>query len=63
MPGISCLQVREDDPGGLAFQHRQDRKVIQVDLSQPPSDSCRRDVLDSAEYQQVVLFDHDVRRR
>ena len=60
---MSVWQVREDDPGGLAFQHRQDRKIIQVDLAQPPSDSCRRTVLDCPEYKQVVLFDHDVRRR
>lgn len=56
-------QVRNDDSGGLAFQHRLDRKTVFVDLSQPVNEGFRRLCIEDPAYQQIVLFDHDVRGR
>ncbi|KAK9802027.1 hypothetical protein WJX73_003101 [Symbiochloris irregularis] len=57
------FEVQEDNPAGLFFKHRQDRKIISVDTAQASDESCHRIVLEDPGYQQAILFDHEVRRR
>ena len=56
-----CVQVR-DDSDGLVFEHTQDHKVMSASLDAPSDSSCRRTELQTPDYAQVVLFDHDIRR-
>eukprot|EP00877_Chromochloris_zofingiensis_P011535 jgi/Chrzof1/6635/Cz19g03160.t1 len=57
------FQVIADDTVGLLFKNKRDRKVINVDPKSPPGDNSTRTQLQTAEYLQVVLYDHVTRRR
>eukprot|EP01086_Lenisia_limosa_P004058 TRINITY_DN1897_c0_g1_i1.p1 TRINITY_DN1897_c0_g1~~TRINITY_DN1897_c0_g1_i1.p1 ORF type:complete len:238 (-),score=51.41 TRINITY_DN1897_c0_g1_i1:216-929(-) len=57
------FQVIADDPSGLLFKNKRDRKVINVDPKSPPGDNSVRYEIKTKEYVQVVLFDHLTRRK
>jgi len=60
----ASFQVIADSESGLLFKNKRDRKVINVDPQAPsPGDNTRRIEIKTAEYTQVVLFDHRTRRK
>ena len=54
-------QVREDLQR-LGFEHQQDHKVLMLDSAQASADNCRCTELACTDYDQAIIFDHDVRR-
>nr|CAD7460476.1 unnamed protein product [Timema tahoe] len=53
-----------DPVKGLLFQNRHDRKVVCVDPNLPtPGTNSTRIIVKSTTYEQVVLYDHVVRRK
>ncbi|KAG2427075.1 hypothetical protein HXX76_012589 [Chlamydomonas incerta] len=57
------FQVIADNEAGLLFKNKRDRKVINVDPTAKPGDNSTRTELETAEYAQVVVYDHVTRRR
>ncbi|KAM4616013.1 cilia- and flagella-associated protein 299 [Polymixia lowei] len=55
-------QVIRDNPGGLLFMNKRDRKILNVDPWVAPGENSSRTVLQSGLYIQVVLYDHIARR-
>ena len=53
------MQVRQD-LHRLGFEHLYDHKVLMLDTASP--EDCRCLELACADYDQVIIFDHDVRR-
>ena len=53
------VQVRQD-LHRLGFEHLYDHKVLMLDTASP--EDCRCLELACAGYDQVIIFDHDVRR-
>ncbi len=56
-------QVISDNPQGLLFKNKRDRKTINVNPEVPPGDNSTRTELVTNEYIQVVFYDHTTRRR
>jgi len=57
------FQVIADSETGLLFKNKRDRKVINVDPKANPGDNSQRTEVQTAEYMQVVLYDHMTRRK
>eukprot|EP00033_Pygsuia_biforma_P001336 GCRY01001514.1.p1 GENE.GCRY01001514.1~~GCRY01001514.1.p1 ORF type:complete len:239 (+),score=23.95 GCRY01001514.1:192-908(+) len=57
------FQVIADDPSGLLFKNKRDRKIINVDPKTDPGDNSVRHELITSEYLQVALYDHVTRRK
>ncbi len=56
-------QVIADSTQGLLFKNKRDRKIITVNPECDPGDNSTRVEIPTAEYTQVVLYDHSTRRR
>ena len=56
-------QVISDNPQGLLFKNKRDRKIINVNPESAPGDNTDRFEIDTNEYVQVVLYDHTTRRK
>ncbi|XP_013875126.1 cilia- and flagella-associated protein 299 isoform X1 [Austrofundulus limnaeus] len=57
----SNFQVVYDDPGGLLFRNKKDKKILNLDPWSGPGEASSRTLLQSDLYVHVVLFDHAVR--
>ncbi|XP_075903126.1 cilia- and flagella-associated protein 299 [Nelusetta ayraudi] len=55
------FEVVYDDPGGLLFRSKRDKKLLNVDPSTAPGDGSRRTFLQSDLYVHAVIYDHSVR--
>lgn len=61
---VQSSQVIADSAQGLLFKNKRDRKIVNVNPeSKDPGDNTTRLELSTAEYMQVVLYDHSTRRR
>ncbi|XP_045392867.1 cilia- and flagella-associated protein 299 [Lemur catta] len=56
-------QVIADNPGGLLFKYKRDRKILNVDSKAPPGDNSTRIPIQTELYIQAVIFDHISRRK
>ncbi|KAH7283625.1 hypothetical protein KP509_34G016500 [Ceratopteris richardii] len=59
----SNFQVVADSADGLQFKNKKDRKILIVDPNREPGDNSSRTVIETDEYEQVVIYDHSTRRR
>lgn len=58
------FQVISDNPKGLMFKNKRDRKVLNVDPNiSVCGDNTSREVLETSEYSQVVFYDHILLRK
>ena len=58
------FQVIADNESGLLFKNKRDRKIINVDPSEPnPGDNTHRTKIPTKEHIQVVIYDHLTRRK
>ncbi|XP_017286309.1 cilia- and flagella-associated protein 299 isoform X1 [Kryptolebias marmoratus] len=57
----SNFEVIYDDPNGLLFKNKKDKKLLNVDPWSGPGEASSRTLLQSDLYIHVVLFDHSVR--
>ena len=56
-------QVIADSSQGVLFKNKRDRKIVNVNPESIPGDNSTRTEIETAEYTQVVLYDHSTRRR
>uniref|UniRef100_A0A8C9ACX9 Cilia- and flagella-associated protein 299 n=1 Tax=Prolemur simus TaxID=1328070 RepID=A0A8C9ACX9_PROSS len=56
-------QVISDNPGGLLFKYKRDRKILNVDSKAQPGDNSTRIPIQTELYIQAVIFDHISRRK
>ncbi|NP_001404807.1 cilia- and flagella-associated protein 299 isoform 5 [Mus musculus] len=56
-------QVIADNPEGLLFKYKRDRKILNVDPKAHPGDNSTRIPIQTDLYAHVVLFDHVSRRK
>ncbi|KAJ8383673.1 hypothetical protein AAFF_G00216440 [Aldrovandia affinis] len=56
-------KVIDDDPSGMVFKNKLDRKIVDVNLKGPTGDSSSNTPIQTSRYMQVVIFDHVNRRR
>ncbi|KAM9742618.1 cilia- and flagella-associated protein 299 isoform 1-T1 [Dama dama] len=56
-------QVIADNPEGLLFKYKRDRKILNVDPKAQPGDNSTRSPILTELYTQVVIFDHVSRRK
>ncbi|XP_029781909.1 cilia- and flagella-associated protein 299 isoform X2 [Suricata suricatta] len=56
-------QVITDNPQGLLFKYKRDRKILNVDPKVPPGDNSTRIPIQTDLYMQAVIFDHVSRRK
>ncbi|KAI1900355.1 hypothetical protein AGOR_G00049110 [Albula goreensis] len=56
-------QVIDDNPSGMIFKNKIDRKIVDVNPKGPIGDSSSRISIQSNRYLQIVIFDHTNRRR
>lgn len=56
-------QVIADSAQGLLFKNKRDRKIVNVNPESLPGDNTTRIEIETAEYVQVVFYDHSTRRR
>ncbi|XP_063102805.1 cilia- and flagella-associated protein 299 isoform X2 [Cavia porcellus] len=56
-------QVIDDNPHGLLFKYKKDRKILNVDPKGHPGDNSTRTSIQTDLYTQVVIFDHISRRK
>ncbi|XP_008068537.1 uncharacterized protein C4orf22-like [Carlito syrichta] len=56
-------QVIADNPGGLLFKYKRDRKILNVDPKAQPGDNSTRIPIQTELYTQAVIFDHISRRK
>ncbi|XP_037686005.1 cilia- and flagella-associated protein 299 isoform X1 [Choloepus didactylus] len=56
-------QVIPDNPEGLLFKYKRDRKILNVDPKVPPGDNSTRTPIQTKLYIQAVIFDHVSRRK
>jgi hypothetical protein len=61
--GTPNFQVIADNEAGLLFKNKRDRKIINVDPKADPGDNSHRVAIQTAEYTQVVIWDHVTRRK
>ncbi|CAH8440998.1 unnamed protein product [Dicrocoelium dendriticum] len=60
----SNYTVLAENPAGLLFKNKRDRKVINVDPTAPtPGDNSMRTVITTERYLQAVIYDHITRRK
>merc|ERR1719333_1217503 len=57
------FQTMPDHEQGLLFKNKRDRKIINVDPKGDPGDNSHRVAIQTAEYTQVVIWDHVTRRK
>lgn len=57
------FQVLADEEHGILFKNRRDRKVINVDPRSETGDNSERVMIETEEFEQVVLYDHVTRRK
>jgi hypothetical protein len=58
------FQVIADNESGILFKNKRDRKIINVDPSEPnPGDNTTRTQVATKEHIQVVIYDHLTRRK
>jgi len=57
------FQVKAENETGLKFKNKRDRKVINVDPNAPSGDNSQRTEIETSEYIQVVIYDHQTRRK
>ncbi|KAG5454234.1 Cilia- and flagella-associated protein 299 [Clonorchis sinensis] len=56
--------VLAENPSGLLFKNKRDRKIINVDPTVPtPGDNSTRTVVTTEKYLQAVIYDHITRRK
>ena len=48
---------------GVLFKNKRDRKIVNVNPEANPGDNSTRTEIETAEYTQVVLYDHSTRRK
>ena len=61
---LTCVaQVIADNEAGLLFKNKRDRKVVNGDPKLPPGDNTTRTEIKTAEYLQIVIYDHMTRRK
>nr|XP_045000321.1 cilia- and flagella-associated protein 299 isoform X2 [Jaculus jaculus] len=56
-------QVIADNPEGLLFKYKRDRKILNVDPKAQPGDNSTRIPIETELYIQAVIFDHISRRK
>uniref|UniRef100_A0AC11DVX0 Cilia and flagella associated protein 299 n=1 Tax=Ovis aries TaxID=9940 RepID=A0AC11DVX0_SHEEP len=56
-------QVIADNPEGLLFKYKRDRKILNVDPKAQPGDNSTRSPIITELYTQAVIFDHVSRRK
>ncbi|XP_042637720.1 cilia- and flagella-associated protein 299 [Orycteropus afer afer] len=56
-------QVITDNPEGLLFKYKRDRKILNVDPKAQPGDNSTRTSIQTDLYIQAVIFDHISRRK
>ncbi|XP_077738775.1 cilia- and flagella-associated protein 299 isoform X8 [Canis aureus] len=56
-------QVIADNPEGLLFKYKRDRKILNVDSKTLPGDNSTRTPIQTELYIQAVIFDHISRRK
>ncbi|XP_020957553.1 uncharacterized protein C4orf22 homolog isoform X1 [Sus scrofa] len=56
-------QVIADNPEGLLFKYKRDRKILNVDPKAQPGDNSTRTPIRTDLYIQTVIFDHVSRRK
>ncbi|XDB51535.1 PREDICTED: uncharacterized protein C4orf22 homolog isoform X3 [Capra hircus] len=56
-------QVIADNPEGLLFKYKRDRKILNVDPKAQPGDNSTRSPIVTELYTQAVIFDHVSRRK
>ncbi|XP_008691497.1 cilia- and flagella-associated protein 299 isoform X1 [Ursus americanus] len=56
-------QVIADNPEGLLFKYKRDRKILNVDPKASPGDNSTRTPIQTELYIQAVIFDHISRRK
>ncbi|XP_007518563.1 cilia- and flagella-associated protein 299 [Erinaceus europaeus] len=56
-------QVIADNPEGLLFKYKRDRKILNVDPKAHPGDNSTRTSIQTGLYIQAVIFDHISRRK
>ncbi|XP_004407275.1 PREDICTED: uncharacterized protein C4orf22 homolog isoform X1 [Odobenus rosmarus divergens] len=56
-------QVIADNPEGLLFKYKRDRKILNVDPKVSPGDNSTRTPIQTELYIQAVIFDHISRRK
>ncbi|XP_019788351.1 cilia- and flagella-associated protein 299 isoform X1 [Tursiops truncatus] len=56
-------QVIADNPEGLLFKYKRDRKILNVDPKAQPGDNSTRTPIQTELYIQAVIFDHFSRRK
>ncbi|XP_004590671.1 cilia- and flagella-associated protein 299 isoform X1 [Ochotona princeps] len=56
-------QVIADNPDGLLFKYKRDRKILNVDPKVQPGDNSTRISIQTDLYMQAVIFDHISRRK
>ncbi|XP_054629043.1 cilia- and flagella-associated protein 299 [Dunckerocampus dactyliophorus] len=54
-------EVIYDDPNGLLFQRKRDKKILNVDPLSGPGEDAKRSVVQSGLYMHVVILDHYIR--
>jgi len=57
------FQVKAENETGLKFKNKRDRKIINVDPNAPSGDNSHRVPIETKEYTQVVIYDHQTRRK
>ncbi|XP_060894970.1 cilia- and flagella-associated protein 299 [Labrus mixtus] len=55
------FEVIYDDPRGLLFRNKRDKKILSVDPSCGPGEDSIRTLLHSDLYVHVVIYDHNIR--
>ncbi|KAK9522102.1 hypothetical protein VZT92_018589 [Zoarces viviparus] len=55
------FEVIYDDPNGLLFKNKRDKKILNVDPLSGPGEDSNRTFLQSNLYIHAVIYDHNVR--
>ncbi|XP_018537854.2 cilia- and flagella-associated protein 299 [Lates calcarifer] len=55
------FEVIYDDPNGLLFKNKRDKKILNVDPLSGPGEDSNRTFLQSDLYIHVVIYDHNIR--
>jgi hypothetical protein len=57
------LQVIAESEGGMLFKNKRDRKTINVDPKANCGDNSSRHEIKDPDYLQLVIYDHQTRRK
>ncbi|XP_026177868.1 cilia- and flagella-associated protein 299 [Mastacembelus armatus] len=55
------FEVIYDDPNGLLFKNKRDKKILNVDPMSGPGEDSKRTFLQSDLYVHAVIYDHNIR--